>query len=87
MSGGGADVDRGRRAGVLLAVDDADIAKILLGGGIPDQDADVDVGLERRGVEDARDVEPLAAQPDPLIGVHAVDAELLRGDCADHGDR
>ena len=44
-------------------------------------------GVERRGVQDARDVEPLAAQPDPLVGVDPVDAELLRGDRAEHRDR
>jgi len=49
VTGGGAAVDRAGRAGFLLAVDDADIAEILLGGRITDQGADVDVGLERRG--------------------------------------
>src|SRR5439155_18407651 len=86
-TGGGAHVDRARRAGLLLAANDADIAEIRLGGRIPDEGADVDVGLERRGVQDARDVEPLAAQPDSLVRVDAVDAELLGGDRAEHRDR
>lgn len=59
----------------------------MLGGWIADEGADVDVGLEWRGVEDARDVEPLAAQPDPLVGVDVVDAELVGGDRAEHSDR
>jgi len=44
-------------------------------------------GWSGEGVEDARDVEPLAAQPDPLIGVDAVDAQLLRGDRTEYCDR
>ena len=71
----------------LLAVDDADIAEVPLGGRVADQGAVVDVGRQRRGLQDAGDVEPLAAQPDPLIGVDPVDAQLLRGDRAEHRDR
>ena len=39
------------------------------------------------GARIPRDVEPLAAQPDPLSGVDAVDAQLPRGGRAEHGDR
>jgi hypothetical protein len=38
-------------------------------------------------VEDARDVEPLAADPDPLAGEHAVDAQPLGGGGPEHRDR
>ena len=78
VAGGGAHVDRARRAGLLLAADDADVAEVPLGGRVADEGAGVDVGRQRRGLQDARDVEPLASQPDPLIGVDAVDAQALR---------
>ena len=44
-------------------------------------------GCQRRGLQDARDVEPLVSQPDPLIGVDAVDAQLFRGGRAERRDR
>ena len=87
MVGVRAHVDRARRAGLPLALDEADVAEVPLGGRVADQSAGVDVGLQRRGRQDARDVEPLASQPDPLVGEDAVDAEPLRGDRAEHGDR
>ena len=82
-----AHVDRARRAGLLLALDEADVAEVPLGGRVADQGAVVDVGLQRRGLQDARDVEPLASQPDPLVGEDPVDAQPLRGDRTEHGDR
>jgi hypothetical protein len=42
---------------------------------VADQDRGVDVGGEHGGVEDARDVEPLAAEPDALPGEDPVDAQ------------
>src|SRR5204863_4084282 len=36
---------------------------------------------------DACDVEPLASQPDPLVGEGSVDAQALRGGPTEHGDR
>ena len=47
----------------------------------------VDVGRQWRGLQDARDVEPLVTEPDPLIGVDAVDAQLRGGSRAGHRDR
>jgi hypothetical protein len=87
VTGGGTYVDRARRAGLLFAADDTDVAEVRLGGRITGQGADVDVGLERRGVQDARDGEPPAAQPDPPLGVDAVDAQLPRGGRTEHRDR
>ena len=43
-------------------------AEVGLGGGEADEDGGVDVGGEHGGVEDAGDVEPLVADPDPLAG-------------------
>ena len=82
-----AHVDGARRAGLLLALDEADVAEVPLGGRIADQRAVVDVGLQRRGLQDACDVEPLASQPDPLVGEDPVDAQPLRGGRTEYGDR
>src|SRR5207248_10755373 len=49
-------------------------------------DGRVDVRGEHRGSEDAGEVEPLAAHPDPLPGVDAIDAEQLSAGGADYGD-
>ena len=65
-----------------LGVDGADVdfrgvpveAEILLGGGKANQDRGVDPGSEGRGFEDAHEVEPHAADPDPLAGPDPVDA-------------
>ena len=57
-----------------------------LGSGVADERAHVDVGFERRRIENAGDVEPLTAKPDSLIGVEAVDAELRRRGGAEHGN-
>ena len=73
----GAEVDGG---GVAVE------AQVGLCRGVADQDGGVDGGGEHGGFEDAGDVEPLAADPDPLAGVDAVDAEPLGGDGAEHGD-
>ena len=62
-------------------------AEVGLGGGEADEHRAVDLGRQRRGAEDSRDVEPLAAQPDALAGVDAVDAEPLGGGGAEHRDR
>jgi hypothetical protein len=87
MVGVRAHVDGARRAGFPLALDEADVTDVPLGGRVADQRAAVDVGLQRRGFQDACDVEPLASQPDPLVGEDPVDAQSLRGDRAEHGDR
>ena len=55
-----ADVDRRR-----MAVE----AEVALRGGEADEDARVDLGGERGGVEDAGEVEPHAAEPDALARV------------------
>ena len=70
LAGDAADVDRGR-----VAVE----AEVGLGGGEADEHGAVDLGRERGRGEDAGDVEPHAAEPDPLAGVDAVDAEQLCG--------
>ena len=73
----GAEVDGG---GVAVE------AEVFLGRGEADEDGGVDVGGEHGRVEDAGDVEPLAADPDALAGVDAVDAEQLGGGGAEDGD-
>jgi hypothetical protein len=87
MVGVRAHVDGARRAGFPLALDQADVTEVPLGGRVADQGAVVDVGLQRRGFQDTRDVEPLASQPDPLVGEDPVDAQPLRGGPTEHGDR
>src|SRR5215469_5342846 len=77
LAGCGADVDGG---GVTAEV------QVVLGGGEPDQDRGVETGGEDGGFEDPGQVEPLAAEPDPLAGPDAVDAEALGGHGAEHGD-
>ena len=62
-------------------------AEVGLRGGEADQDGGVDLRGEGGGVEDAREVEPLAADPDPLAGPDPVDAHQLGGLRAEHGDR
>src|SRR3954453_17775386 len=47
VAGGGAHVDRARRAGLLLAPGHADVAEGPLGGGVADEGAGVDVGGQR----------------------------------------
>ena len=61
--------------------------RYCLGGREADEDAAVDLGGERGRGEDAGDVEPHAAEPDPLAGEDAVDAEQLRRLGAEHADR
>ncbi len=75
---GGADVDL-RRVPVEV--------QVLLRGGEADQDRRVDLGGVGVRVEDAGDVEPLAADPDPHAGPDPVDAQQLRGGGAEHRDR
>jgi hypothetical protein len=62
-------------------------AQVALGGGEADQHGVVDLGREPGRAKDAREVEPLAAEPDPLTRVAAVDPEPLRGGGAEHRDR
>ena len=62
-------------------------AEVLLRGGVSDEHRGVDFGGEHGGVEDADEVEPLPADPDPLAGVDAVDAHPAGGGGAEHGDR
>ena len=57
------------------------------GGAEADQDRGVDLRGEGGGAQDAREVEPLAADPDPLAGPDPVDAHQLGGCRAEHGDR
>jgi hypothetical protein len=73
----GAEVDRG---GVAVE------AQVFLCRGATDQDGGVDVRGEHGGFEDAGEVEPLAADPDPFAGVDAVDPEQLGGGGAEYGD-
>ena len=87
LVGLGADVDLGRVADGGAAVEDACVVEVGLGGGEADQDGVVDLGGEHGRVEDAGDVEPHAADPDPLAGEDAVDAEALGGGGAEHADR
>ena len=47
VTGGGAHVDRARRAGLVLAAVDAEVAEVLLGGWVADEGAGVDVGGQR----------------------------------------
>src|ERR1035441_3120106 len=61
-------------------------AQVALGGGEPDQDRIVDDRGQDGGVEDACDVEPLAAEPDSLAGEDAVDAEQLGRGGAEYRD-
>ena len=74
---GGADVDL-RRVAVEV--------QVLLGGREADQDRGVDLRGVGVRVEDAGDVEPLAAGPDPHPGPDPVDAQPLGGGGAEHGD-
>jgi hypothetical protein len=62
-------------------------AEVALGGRKADQDRAVDVGGKRCRLEDADDVEPLVAEPDPLAWVDAADAEPRCGRRAENGDR
>ena len=55
--------------------------------GYPIEHRGVDFGGEHGGVEDADEVEPLPADPDPLARVDAVDAHPPGGGGAEHGDR
>ena len=73
----GAEVDGG---GVAVE------SQVSLCRGVADEDGGVDGGGEHGGFEDAGEVEPLAAHPDALVGVDAIDAEQLGGDGADDGD-
>ena len=59
-------------------------AEVALGGREADEHGAVDLGGEQRRGEDAGEVEPLAAEPDPLAGVDAVDPEPLRRGGAEH---
>ena len=77
-AGGGAQVDGG---GVAVVV------QVVLGGGVADQHRGVDLGGQHGGLEDAGEVEPHAADPDPLAGADRVDAQPLRGGGAQNGDR
>ena len=61
-------------------------AQVPLRRGVADQDGGVDGGGEHGRVEDAGHVEPLAAHPDALAGVDAVDAEQLGGGGSEDGD-
>ena len=61
-------------------------AEVFLGGGVADNDGGVDGGGEHGRFEDAGEVEPLAADPDPFARVDVVDAEQLGAGGAEHGD-
>jgi hypothetical protein len=74
----GAQVDGGGVAAVL---------QVGAGGGVADEDCGVDFGGEGGGLEDAGEVEPHAAGPDPLAGPDAVDAQPRGGGGAEHRDR
>jgi hypothetical protein len=50
-------------------------AEVLVGGREADQHRGVDLGSEQGCVEDAGEVEPLVADPDPRARVDAVDAK------------
>jgi len=60
--------------------------QVSFGGGVADQHGGVDVGGQRRGLEDAHDVEPHVPGPDPLPGPDPVDAHPLRRGGAEHAD-
>src|SRR5258708_24965429 len=60
--------------------------EVVLGGGKAGQDGGVDLGGEHGGLENAGQVEPLAAEPDPLAGPDAVDPQPLGGHRAEYGD-
>src|SRR5260370_12320415 len=77
-------------AGLGAHVDDRGMdveVQVALGGGKADQDGGVDLGGEHGGLEDAGQVEPLAAEPDPLAGPDAVDPQPLGGHGAEYGYR
>ena len=61
--------------------------QVLLRGREADEHLGVDLGRERRRVQDARDVEPHVVEPDPFAGIDAVDAETLRRCGAEDADR
>ena len=75
---GGPQVDGG---GVAVEV------QVVLRRGVADQHRGIDLGGQHGRVEDAGDVEPHAADPDPLTGEDLVDPQPLRGGGAEHGDR
>jgi hypothetical protein len=65
--------------------------QVLFGGGEANQDCGVDFGGVAVGIEDAGDIEPLAAgtaraDPDPHPGPDPVDAQQLGGLRAEHYD-
>src|SRR5215468_6384812 len=78
LVGLGAQVDGG---GVPVEV------QVALRGGEPDQHGGVNLRGQDGGAQDAGQVEPLAADPDPLAGPDAADAEALGGGGAEHRDR
>src|SRR5262249_53861175 len=89
--GGGREqgLDGGDLAGVGAQVDGGGVpveVQVVLGGGEPDQDRGVEVGGQDGGAQDAGQVEPLAAEPDPLAGPDAADAEAMGGGGAEDGD-
>src|SRR6202011_2064696 len=90
VGGGGQEVVDGSDAVVLGAeVDGGGVpveAQVSLCRGVADQDGGVDRGGEHSRFEDAGEIEPLAAHPDPLAGVDAIDPEQLGGDSTDDGD-
>src|SRR5262249_16853309 len=74
--GGGREqrVDGGDLAGLSAQVDGAGVpveVQVVLGGGEPDQDGGIDLRGQDRGAQDAGQVEPLAAEPDPFAGPDA----------------
>ena len=87
MSGGCAHVDRARRSGRLRAADQAAVSEIPLGGRIADQGAAVDLRRQRRGLQDAGDLEPPVSQPNSLVGVDPVDAQAFHRDRTKHRGR
>src|SRR5262249_28176882 len=83
VGGGGEQLlDGGDLVGGRTQVDGGGVpveVQVALGGGEPDQGRAVEVGGQHGGFEDAGQVEPLAAEPDPFAGADPAAAEPLGG--------
>ena len=60
--------------------------EVALGSREADEHARVDLGSEHGRIEDAGEVEPHAAEPDPLAGVETLDPQPLRRRGTEHCD-